>query len=172
MKFRNYCLVIMGDTKNILPEVIKIAETKPNILDVTGMVVLTFSSILEPRELSDYFYLHGRNFLVFDLNPENSGYYFKKQDINEALFSFINLMDNESLQQKTDDLLQELTSTTVTNETKLDKKSDSKNQGVSVNDIDKMSSDERNQLMNTLIEKGVNKALTDNDKKLLKKLTA
>lgn len=169
MKFRNYCLVVMGNTKNVLPEIIKIAETKPNILDAKGIVVVTFASIMEPKELTDYFELNGRNFLLFDLNPEFSGFYFEKQDIMEGLFGFLKLMDEEGLKQRTDELMDELSSTTVT---KAVKKTGTKGSTISVEDIDRMSADEKNKLMNFLIEKGVKKSLSDNDKKLLEKLTA
>jgi hypothetical protein len=60
----------MGDTKNVLPEIVKISETKPNILDSKGILIATFASIAEPKEITDYFKLNGRNFLVFDLNEE------------------------------------------------------------------------------------------------------
>lgn len=114
MKFRNYCIVVMGDTKNVLGEIIKVAETKPNVLDAKGILIATFSSVAEPRELTDYFKLNGRNFLLFDLNSENSGYHMIKDEINEGLFGFLKEMDEETLKQKTDNLIQEISSTTVT----------------------------------------------------------
>jgi hypothetical protein len=39
MKFRNYCVVIMGETFGALDEIIKISEIKPNffLMTNTGM---------------------------------------------------------------------------------------------------------------------------------------
>ena len=114
MKFRNYCIVVMGDTKNVIGEIMKIAETKPNILDAKGVLIATFSSVAEPRELTDYFKLNGRNFIICDLNTENSGFHMMKDVINEGLFGFLRDMNNNTLKQKTENLIQEISSTTVT----------------------------------------------------------
>lgn len=104
----------MGDTKNVIGEIMKIAETKPNILDAKGVLIATFSSVAEPRELTDYFKLNGRNFIICDLNTENSGFHMMKDVINEGLFGFLRDMNNNTLKQKTENLIQEISSTTVT----------------------------------------------------------
>lgn len=114
MKFRNYCIIVMGDTKDVIGEIIKVTETKPNILDAKGILIATFSSVAEPRELTDYFKLNGRNFIICDLNSENSGFHMMKDEINEGLFGFLRDMNNNTLKQKTENLIQEISSTTVT----------------------------------------------------------
>ena len=175
MKFRNYCLVVMGETLNIVPEIVKIAETAPNILDAKGILIATFSSVAEPRELTDYFKLNGRNFLIFDLNSENSGYNITKDDINQGLFGFLKLMDEETLKQRTDDLIQEISGITTATKGLV-----SPNKGyeihakreqpeVSIEEIENMSQKDKNDLMNKLIDKGV-KNLSNYDKELLNKL--
>lgn len=170
MKFRNYCIVIMGDTKDVVPEISKIAETKPNILDSKGILIATFSSIAEPSEITDYFKLNRRNFLIFDLNTENSGFFIGKPDIHEGLFGFLSEYNDEVLKKKTEDLLSSVdikfTSTTV------DAKSKPKRTEflVSIEEIDKMSPKEKNDLMNKLIDKGATN-LSEYDKKLLTKLS-
>ena len=72
MKFRNYCVVIMGNTTGVVPEIDKVSESKPNILDAKGIVIGTFTSFMEPNELSEWFKSNDRSFLVFDLNLDNS----------------------------------------------------------------------------------------------------
>lgn len=114
MKFRNYCIVVMGDTKDVLGEIIKVSDTKPNVLDAKGILIATFSSLAEPRELTDYFKLNGRNFLIFDLNSQNSGFHMTKNEINEGLFGFLKDMSDDMLKERTDSLIQEISSTTVT----------------------------------------------------------
>ena len=166
MKFRNYCLVIMGNTDGAILEINKISETKPNTLDAKGILIATFSSVIEPKELTEYFKLSMRNFLIFDLNSENSGFNILKEDIQNGLFGFLEEMNDESLKNKTDDLIQEISSTTTT--TKIIKKNIEKE--ISIDDIDKMSPKDKNDLMNKLIDKGI-KYLSEYDKKLLKKLS-
>jgi hypothetical protein len=91
----------MGNTKNVLPEIIKVSENEPNILDAKGILIATFTSNAEPRELSDYFKLNGRNFLIFDLNENNSGYHIAKEEINEGLFGFLREMGEDTLKLRT-----------------------------------------------------------------------
>jgi hypothetical protein len=170
MKFRNYCVVVMGETKEVFPEIVMISETTPNVLDAKGILIATFSSIAEPKELTDYFKLNGRNFFLFDLNPENSGYYIAKDEINEGLFGFLKDMDSENLKQKTDNLIQEISSTTVTNRAVKVKKSRTAKEEYTMAELDNMSPKDKNDLMNRLIDKGVDN-LSEYDKELLSKLS-
>ena len=176
MKFRNYCMVVMGETKDVILEITKIAETKPNILDAKGILIATFSSVAEPRELTDYFKLNGRNFLLFDLNSENSGYHITKDEINEGLFGFLQQMNEENLKQRTDSLIQEISSTTVTNKyqktlkIKKDRTKQTVEYKIPLAEIDLMSPKDKNDLMNKLIDKGVEN-LSEHDKLLLGKLS-
>lgn len=173
MKFRNYCIVVMGETEGVLPEISKISETMPSVLDGGGVVIATFSSIADPKELTEYFKSNNRNFLIFDLNPENSGYNMNKEKINEGLFGFLSSMNEQTLREKTDNLIKEISSTTVN--TVLNTKNSNrptsrvKQPQISVDDIDKMSPKAKNDLMNKLIDKGVNN-LSEQDKKILNKL--
>ena len=170
MRFRNYCIVIMGDTKNVLPEIVKISETKPNILDSKGILIATFASIAEPKEITDYFKLNGRNFLVFDLNEENSGVFISKKEINDGLFGFLKEFNSEVLKQKTEELMTtidlEMTSTTVNSKSR---KLRTESQ-VSIEEIYNMSPKEKNELMNKLIDKGAEN-LSEYDKKILTMLS-
>jgi hypothetical protein len=162
----------MGNTKNVLPEIIKVSENEPNILDAKGILIATFTSNAEPRELSDYFKLNGRNFLIFDLNENNSGYHIAKEEINEGLFGFLREMGEDTLKQKTEDLIQEISSTTITNKNqKTLTKKDNVDTNFTLEDIDNMSPIEKDNLMNKLIDKGA-KNLSEYDKKMLDKLAS
>lgn len=163
-------MVVMGETEGVLPEIIKIAETKPNVLDAKGIVIATFSSVAEPRELTDYFKLNGRNFLIFDLNAETSGFNISKQEINDGLFGFLSTMNEENLKDRTDSLIKEISSTTVNNRSrKVNVKKEPKQPQISMEDIDNMTPKDKNDLMNKLIDKGIEN-LSDYDKKILDKL--
>lgn len=166
MKFRNYCIVIMGDTDNVIGEIIKISETTPNTLDAKGILIATFSSAVEPRELTDYFKLNNRNFLVFDLDQDNSGFNILKKEIHNGLFGFLDTMNDDVLKNKADNIIQEISSSTVT------RKFATKERDVivSLEEIDKMTIKDKNDLMNKLIDKGVEN-LSNYDKKLLKRLS-
>jgi hypothetical protein len=170
MKFRNYCLVVMGETDNIQPEIFKISETHPNVLDSKGIVIATFTSVVEPKELTDYFKSRNRNFLIFDLDAENSGFNINRKDIHNSLFGFLNEMTENILKKKSDDLIQEVTSTTKSNISHKVNTIIKKDKKILIEDIDNMSPKDKNDLMNKLIDKGVNN-LSEYDKKILKKLS-
>ena len=102
--------MILGETKNFLTELIKVSESTPNVLDANGIIIATFLSMAEPSELTDYFKSNKRNFLIFDLNPENSGVNITKPDIHKGLFGFLEEMDKDKLEMMTNSLMDEITS--------------------------------------------------------------
>jgi hypothetical protein len=163
MKFRNYCLVVFGNTVGILKEVIQISEIEPNVLDAKGVSILTFTSNIEPRELNDYFRTNKRNFLLFDLNPDFSGFNFEKLDINDGLFGYLKFMNEQTLQEKTNRLINEFEAPVEVKKTE---------ELITVDDIDSMDSNEKNELLNILIDRGISNTLSANDEKLLKKLSS
>jgi len=167
MKFRNYCLVIIGDTSGVLAEIEKVSETTPNILDGKGLIIATFSSAVSPSELNQWFKLNKRNFLVFDLNTNNSGFNINKKDIHEGLFGFLN---KTNLEDKSDDLLREILLTSDTRSDRIFVKPIIDAETIEViiteKDIEKMSKYEREELFNKIIDNGVDK-MSENDKKVL-----
>jgi hypothetical protein len=165
MKFRNYCIVIMGDTVNVVTEISSIADSKPNVLDAKGVLISTFTSFAEPRELTDFFKQKNRNFLIFDLNSDNSGFNIVKEEINHGLFGFLDAFTEDELQKRTQDLIHELTSTTIA-DIVIDEE---ENKTILLDDIDEMSQRERDFLLNKLLDKGPDR-LSPYDKKILKKL--
>jgi hypothetical protein len=162
MKFRNYCMVVIGNTKAVYPEIDKVSEGKPNFLDGKGMIIATFTSFMDPTELTDYFMSNDRNFLLFDLNTENSGYFITKSDIHEGLFGFLKEMDEEELKNKSEEFLTILKSETITSsaETVTTKCL------VTEKEILQMSKTEKHDLFNKIIDSGIEN-LTDYDKKIL-----
>lgn len=168
MKLRNYCLVVMGDLDGVKEEIRSISDSEINTLDAKGILIATFASYADPNELTDFLKFKERNFLIFDLNKKYSGYNILKDDIDKALFGFLIENSETIIRAKTQMLIQELTSSTVVNEIKKlpEKKEKTK---LMLNDIDKMSIEDKENLMNMLIEKGPDK-LSTYDKKILKKL--
>ena len=158
MKFRNYCVVIMGNTIGATLEVEKISEGKINVFNPNGILIATFSSVMEPKELNDWFKLNKRTFFIFDLNPEHSGFNIQKEEIHNGLFGFL---ENIDVDKKTLELLN------VVKEAKNVKKPIKSNkQEITEETISKMTSKEKEILFNKLLDNGTEN-LTDNDKKIL-----
>lgn len=171
MKFRNYCVVIMGNTQNVFFEIEKVSETTPNVLDGGGIVVATFSSAIEVKELSEWFKLNNRNFLVFDLDQKSSGFHIFKEDIHKKLFGFLNEFNDETLKKRTNDLINAIEDAKIIQETSR------KNKGINVKtvlkpkritetDIENMTLKEKEEIINKIIDNGVEN-MTEYDKKIL-----
>lgn len=165
MRFRNYCVVIMGDTKGVLNEITKISETKPNVLDAKGVLIATFSSIAEPNELTEWFTGNNRNFLIFDLNRKNSGFNINNKEIHEGLFGFLNEINVDEMSE---DFIQsiDLKHDSVYVEPQSKPLRSSLKFNLDPNEIQKMGLSEKEELLNKLIEFGLEK-LSENDKKIL-----
>ena len=163
MKFRNYCMVVIGNTKAVYPEIDKVSEVKPNYLDGKGMIIATFTSFMDPTELTDYFIENERNFLLFDLNTDNSGYYITKKDLHEGLFGFLRDMDEEVLKNKYEEFLTILKTESTTASTKTTTTTKCE---VTEKEIELMTKTEKLNLFNKIIDSGVEN-LTEYDKKIL-----
>ena len=155
MKFRNYCVVIMGNTKNALPEIEKISESKVNVLDATGILIATFSSNFEPCELTDWFKDNNRSFLVFDLSTENSGFNVTKTDVHDGLFSFL---DEINLEEKARDLLH-----TIEDAKTISKMKKHKANELTIEYVMKLTLSEKKEMFDKILDKGA-KNFTENDK--------
>lgn len=157
MKFKNYCLIVIGNNKDVLAEIERVSETKPNALGEKGLLIATFSSNFEPSEITEWFKSNERNFMIFDLSPECSGFNFNKSEIQEGLFGFLDKMD---LTQKTKDLLSSIEN--VKEENKLNPKV----KELTELDVQSMNSTQKQELFNKILDKGVEN-FTENDKKIM-----
>lgn len=168
MKLRNYCIIVMGNTIDVLKEIQSVADSQPNTLNAVGIMIATFASFAEPPELTDFFKERQRDFVLFDLNTQNSGFNFLKDNIQQGLFGFLNEHTDEELRDRTADLVKELTSSTVADGTSTAPEETTKTK-ISLEDIDKMSQKDKDELLDKLIDKGQEK-LSNYEKKILKKL--
>lgn len=167
MKFRNYCIVVMGNVNGVQSEITKICEGTPNILDATGILISTFTSFAEPSELTAWFTENNRNFMIFDLDKESSGFNITKKEIHEGLFGFLKHINTSEMN---DNFLKTIALSSETKEVKTQTKTqrdllDKKNK-LNKKNIENMSSTEKQDLLNQLIDSGLEN-LTENDKKLL-----
>ena len=174
MKFRNYCVVIMGDTKGVFNEIEKVSDDKPNVLDARGIVIATFSSALTTKELTDWFKLNQRSFFVFDLDPETSGYHITKKEIHDGLFGFLATMDNDILKKRASNLMDAIEDAKIIQENSkkykgkagIEVKTVIRPRRLSESEIEDMTPREREEIMNKIIDNGVEN-MTDYDKKIM-----
>lgn len=153
MKFKNYCIVFIGRTEGVIPEIEKISETKPNILNGKGMLITTFTSFVSVKEISDWFKDNKRSFFVFELNKDTADAFIDKPSLQEDLFGFLKEMDEVALQDKTTEFLdavEEPKPVDILTET----------------DILELTQEEKDDLLNKFIDNGLEN-LTEDDKKII-----
>lgn len=172
MRFKNYCVIIMGDTNGAVKEIEKISDSKPNILDAKGIIIGTFTSFVDVKEISAWFTLNNRSFMVFDLDPESSGYLITKKEVHEGLFGFVNKTNDNELDTKTIEFLKAMVSqphphnTVKIEDAVIENESKKEEVTISESDIENMSKKEKEDLMNQIMDNGLEN-MTEYDKKIL-----
>ncbi len=160
MRFINYCVIVMKDTNGVIDEIKRISETVPNVLDAKGILIVTFTSAIEAKELNDWFITNGFNFLFFELNPDSSGFNLVNKKLHEGLFGFL----NNSLEEKEIKFLDIVAKMET-------KKVERKVKEVRVTEeqINNMSDIQKRNLCDEMLDKGIEN-LSENDKKILQLL--
>ena len=170
MKFKNYCVIIMGDTNGAVKEIEKISDSKPNILDAKGIIIGTFTSFVDVKEISAWFTLNNRSFMVFDLDPKSSGYLITKKEVHEGLFGFVKKTTDDELDTKTIEFLKALVSQPHPNNTAEIEdaviENEKKEVVISESEIETMTKKEKEDLINQIMDNGLEN-MTEYDKKIL-----
>jgi hypothetical protein len=171
MKFKNYCVIIMGDTNGAVKEIEKISDSKPNILDAKGIIIGTFTSFVDIKEISAWFTLNNRSFMVFDLDPKSSGYLITKKEVHDGLFGFVNKITDNELDSKTIEFLKTMVSHPQPNTSGIEDaviENETKKTGVEISEaqIENMTKKEKEDLINQIMDNGLEN-MSEYDKKIL-----
>jgi hypothetical protein len=174
MKFRNYCILVMGviDSDAIKLEIEKVTDSKINVLDARGILIATFTSGVSPKELSDWFRLNKRNFFLFDLDEENSGFYIAKQEIHKGLFGFLDEMTDQTLQDRASEFLKDIKVSEpidikgYSRPLRRELRKEVKPKQLTKEEVEKMTIKEKQELQDKIIDNGVEN-MTEYDKEIL-----
>jgi hypothetical protein len=185
MKFRNYCIVVMGSMESVKDDIVKVAESQPRYIDAKGVLIATFASVAAPAELQDFFSFNGRSFFLFDLDKDNSGVHMDNEKLNSHLFGFLVNEGGDKLKEMSDKLMGDISATTKeTKSIKLDNipedikeamrksrkgRAKTKKSSPKIN-ISEMTKTEREGVVNRILDKGFER-LTNSDKNILKKIS-
>jgi hypothetical protein len=160
----------MGDTNGAVKEIEKISDSKPNILDAKGIIIGTFTSFVDVKEISAWFTLNNRSFMVFDLDPKSSGYLITKKEVHEGLFGFVKKTTDDELDTKTIEFLKALVSQPHPNNTAEIEdaviENEKKEVVISESEIETMTKKEKEDLINQIMDNGLEN-MTEYDKKIL-----
>jgi hypothetical protein len=160
----------MGDTTNCLETLNQLSEMPPRILNAKGILISTFTSVLNVNEITAFYKMENKNFLVFELDDKNSGYNITKKNISDGLFSFLDdVKSGEDLVKKVFMDSNRAKSSKISTKN-LDVDTVKDEYEISEVDIEKMVPSEKQEMINKLIDNGVEN-LTEKDKKLLQLLS-
>lgn len=176
MKFKNYCLVILGRVEGVKDEISKISETAVRYVDAKGIVIATFSTVATATELREFFILNNRSFVLFEMGEDNYGVNLVNKGIHNHLFGEIERQAPDVLNTLTNKLMSDINGSTnkvpeaiITGSSQngLSKSRRNTFEGI---DVVTLSVDEREEMVNKILDKGYQN-LNDDDKNILKKLT-
>ena len=88
---KNYCLILLGAENHPIDDILRISETTPNTMAYNSqdVIVATFSSYLNIREITEYIKSYDVNFFVFNINDKNFGRNITDEETDNELFNFI-----------------------------------------------------------------------------------
>lgn len=175
MKFRNYCAVIMGkfDKPMVLEQIKLISEAPVNSIapDNGGIMIATFTAVLEPAEIGAILDSLGLNNFIFDLDTKSSSVHMQNQMLQEGLFGIIS--KNGELEDMTNRLLRDISMSSSTRNQnsppKAPKAKKPQNNHPTEEEIGKMTKDEKDNWLNRFIDNGLEN-LTDSEKKIIELL--
>jgi len=193
MIVKNFCVVFFTPIDGCTDEILNISISTPRVMKGKGIIMLTFSSTIDIETITDYLTENNRNFLLFDLDKSSSGFNFTDKQKQREFFGFIsNNNDYSEFEHYTNDLLDDLVKSvfiddankeitpswlygddknTVSSGLTSNAVINSGNQKEDFNiDLETLSKEERNNLVNSIIDKGLDK-LTDLDKDILEKIS-
>ncbi len=160
--FKNYCIIILGNTTSCEKEVKNISEATPSIVNMKNVTICTFITIMNTLELGDYFKSFGRNFFLFELNPSTSCYNINNMDTYARLFSEFENQDDLQMEELSSRLNDEINYKCGDIKTK----KDFDEPETLIDYFKELSKSDKEDFINDILDKGV-KNMTDDDKKIM-----
>lgn len=180
MIFKNYCGVFFNPIDDLNAIISKISEDSPRVMKGKGISIYTFTSVIDATILTDYFKSYNLNFFVFDLSKSNSGFNFTDKDKESDLFGFLDKNIKSDFENLSNILMDDIIKNSPVNkksEPNINPVLKYKNETKKDDDLDRlldsienMSKNDRNSMLNDIIDKGVEN-LNESDKKILEKIS-
>jgi hypothetical protein len=177
MIFKNYCGVFFNPTNELNAIVSKISEDSPRAMKGKGISIYTFTTVVDTAILTEYFKSYNLNFFVFELSKSNSGFNFTDKEKESDLFGFLDKNIKSDYEQLSNILMDDIIKNSAKNKStepnlNLTIKNNTKVENLDevLIRIENMSKNDRNVMLNEIIDKGVEN-LNDSDKKILEKIS-
>jgi hypothetical protein len=152
----------MGKTDGVKLEIGKLSEGSPRFLEAKGITISTFTSIMEPLELSEYFKSLNRNFMVFDMDQSSSAYNLTNEKLHEALFGHMGEDNDTELEEMTNRLIDEVKASSNNFTGPKTSSGSTKNEpktfdlrDLRLKQVEKLNKTEKQELVNEILDKGI-----------------
>lgn len=151
--FKQYCIVVLSRISGVPEELKKIAEGEiRNTAGGSGIYIATFTSMLNAQEITEYFRDNDRLFILSEVDGNKFGANLGK--LHDKLFTFSEDVDDLTEQMVSE--MRQVSGTTETTNTTID--------------VTKLKESEREDLLNELIDKGLDN-LSEEEKEILNKIS-
>lgn len=174
MELKDYCLIILGWVDGVKDEISKISGTAVRYIDAKGIVIATFSTVASTLELREFFTSSNRSFVLFEMGDDNYGVNLVNKALQAHLFKNIQSRENEifvspftRLKSEVDGQVKEYQPITGNSQNNVVKSKKNEFSGI---DVSNLSITQREELVNKILDKGVEN-LSEQDKRLLKKIS-
>lgn len=163
--FKNYCMVILGNTDGCELEVKNISEATPSIVKMKNVAICTFITVANTIELNNYFKSFGKNFFLFELNPSVSCYNINNMDTYAKLFSEFEDQDDFQMEELSDRFNEELNNKHL-GQSDIKPKKDFNDSETLIDYFKELSKSDKEDVINGILDKGI-KNMSSEDEKIL-----
>ena len=106
LNVRAYCLVGLGNIKDLTKLLTEISESEVSFVSGTGLVIATFMSSWNISEIEKYLNENEKSYIVFEMTPGFFSANIRDDKFQETLFG--GPIENTSFFQKIEDTLSQL----------------------------------------------------------------
>ena len=106
LNVRSYCLVGLGNIKDLTKLLTEISESEVSFVSGTGLVIATFMSSWNISEIEKYLNENEKSYIVFEMTPGFFSANIRDDKFQETLFG--GPIENTSFFQNTEDTLSQL----------------------------------------------------------------
>jgi len=173
MDLKNFCIIVLGKVMGVKDEIRAISELDVNFVEHKNIVIATFSTVATVGELKEFFTSNKRGFFLFELGKNNYAVDVGSVSVYNTLFGKFEETDKNNLNSEmtTRDFLMRIHSEILnTNYEKFKISGGTDIEDAKIIDVSSMTNEEKQRLINEIIDKGYQN-FTTRDKELLSKLT-
>lgn len=183
---KEFCIIGVENIKGLKDDIISMSTGLHRIIEANNMLVITFEAYMTPSEMKIIIEeTKDRTYFLFELNPKSSAVKIKRSEVNDYLFSSMNVSNpldiistkfgpmgvnnvDDGFKQKSEELYSRISKNEGRISEILDaikNRAHNNSSGYSDDELNSLTKEEQNELLDELLDKAPN--LTEDDKRIL-----